>query len=244
MLIKVTRFPQAFREMVQDCLTKCWTLQFPILQSASPATLAARTLQKLLGLKLRDYTFVDFCAGAGGPTPEIEHQLNEALRNGKTVGENTNSSSVSANGSTTASKTAGGEKNGGVDFVLTDLHPHIPAWTVAAKQSPHLRFVPASVDAANAPSDLLVQAGYPTYGTTSRVHPASEKKIFRLYCLAFHHFPDPLALAILHNTLSSSSGFAIMELQGRDFGNMVTVLALAPLLWLGSWWWFWGKWGM
>lgn len=223
--------------MVQDCLTKCWTLQFPILQSASPATLAARTLQAVLGPTLRDYTFVDFCAGAGGPTPQIEQQLNEALRSGETVGLNSHTDdSIRSNSSTN-------RKGGGVDFILTDLHPHIPAWTLAAKQSPYIRYVPGSVDAANAPTDLLVQAGYPTYGTTSKVHPASEKKIFRLYCLAFHHFSDPLAIAILRNTFASSSGFAIIELQGRDLGNVITVLLLAPLMWLGSWWWFWGKWG-
>ena len=132
----------------------------------------------------------------------------------------------------------------GVDFILTDLFPNTPAWSQAAKRSEHIHYVPQSVDAANAPSDLLAQAGFPTYGTTGTPsgRKASSRKIFRLYNLAFHHFDDPLAEAILLNTLSTADGFAIFELQGRDLGNLITVLCLAPLLWGGSWYWFWGDW--
>lgn len=45
--------------------------------------------------------------------------------------------------------------------------------------------------------------------------------MFRLFNLAFHHFDDPLAKAILKNTLETSDGFAIMELQGRDLLSFI-----------------------
>lgn len=93
----------------------------------------------------------------------------------------------------------------------------------------------APVDAANAPGNLLSLAGCPADRRGG--------KIMRLFSLAFHHFPDPLARDILRNTLHTSDGFAIFELQGRDVGNLATVLMLGPLLWLGSWYWFWGQWG-
>jgi hypothetical protein len=85
---------------------------------------------------------------------------------------------------------AGG--GGAVQFVLTDLHPHIPDWTEASKRSDNLSFVGAPVDAANAPMSLN--------GTDDR-------RIFRLYNLAFHHFEDKLGLDILRNTLETADAF-------------------------------------
>ena len=131
-----------------------------------------------------------------------------------------------------ASRGGGGGEAAGVDFVMTDIHPHLPEWVKASTKSDNLYYVPTPVDAARAPRDLLSIAGTPK----------KNKKIFRLFSLAFHHFPDPLATRILHDTLSTSSGFAIIELQGRDVGSIVTILGMLPLLWVGSWWWFWGQW--
>ena len=224
-------FPAPFRASVQACLTHFWIFKAPLLQPTSPASLVAQTLQNVLSNRLKAYTFVDFCSGAGGPTPWVEREVNrgytqarreEGLRNGQLGIDGY------ANGD------VGKSNSIGVDFVLTDIHPHLEAWSEAAKQSDNLHYVPTSVDAASAPSDLLSLAG--TQGSDS-------KKTFRLFSLAFHHFPDPLAVHILENTLSTSSGFAIFELQGRDLGNILTVLMLGPLLWLGSWYWFWGRWG-
>lgn len=127
-----------------------------------------------------------------------------------------------------------GGGGGGVDFVMTDIHPHLPEWVRASNKSKNLHYVPYPVDAADAPHDLLSMAG-----TQEK-----NKKIFRLFSLAFHHFPDPLATRILRNTLTTSSGFAIFELQGRDLGSIITILGMLPLLWAGSWWWFWGDWGL
>ena len=133
-----------------------------------------------------------------------------------------------------------------VDFILTDLHPHITAWKQARDASEYgaLGYVPAPVDAARATKEILelAQAGKKKDGRTARREKQSQKKMFRLFSLAFHHFDDDLAVKILRNTLQTSDGFAIFELQGRDVGNLFTVLAMAPVLMAGSWWWFWGQW--
>lgn len=84
-----------------------------------------------------------------------------------------------------------------VKFILTDIHPHIPEWTRAAKKSEHLSFVGESVDATNAPASLYGKDG---------------KKIFRLYNLAFHHFDHKLGLAILKNTIETADGFGYIQL--------------------------------
>jgi hypothetical protein len=104
------------------------------LQKTSPAQLVASTLSRTLSDDVTTYTFVDFCAGAGGPTPFIERDLNAQL-------------------------SQAGNNDGAVKFVLTDIHPHIPDWTKASKKSENLSFVADSVDAANAPSDLAGQDG-------------------------------------------------------------------------------------
>jgi hypothetical protein len=173
-------------------------LQVPILQGCSPAQLAARLLSTNLGSTVRDYVFIDFCAGGGGPTPWIEKHLNRAI-------ESTPSSSTSAicsgpviNGVTNSASyaaVAAAPPNRPVRFVLTDLHPHVDDWKKAASASPNLSYVSDSVDAAQAPADLVGR--YKDEGT----------KVFRLFNLAFHHFDDPLAKAILKNTIETSDGF-------------------------------------
>ncbi|CAD6565679.1 MAG: hypothetical protein ASARMPREDX12_006717 [Alectoria sarmentosa] len=228
-----SRFPAPFRAFVQAGLTFFWEYKAPILQPVSPASLVARTLQTVLGTSIADYTFVDFCSGAGGPTPFIEQEVNKAFKKLSDGGNIlVRNEDTGANGHMNGSGDGG--RGGGVDFVMTDIHPHLPEWVKASKKSKNLHYVPSPVDAANAPHDLLSMAG-----TQEK-----NKKIFRLFSLAFHHFPDPLATRILHNTLTHSSGFAIFELQGRDLGSIFTILGMFPLLWAGSWYWFWGDWGL
>lgn len=225
-------FPAPFRRAVQACLTHFWIFKAPLVQSTSPASLVARILQDFLDSRLKDYTFVDFCSGAGGPTPFIEWEINKGFREARKE-EGLRSGQLESNAYADTDGSIGGSGEGGVDFVMTDIHPHLQAWSQVSNQSDNLHYVPTSVDAANAPPDLLKLAG---------IQRGSNKETFRLFSLAFHHFPDPLAIAILQNTLVTSSGFGILELQGRDVGNMFTVLMLGPLLWLGSWYWFWGQW--
>lgn len=156
------------------------------MQAVSPAQLVAGTLYDVLSTSVTDFTYVDFCAGAGGPTPFIEQDLNAKLRfskerrHGPVIAQNSKPSTTSAN------------EQSSVKFVLTDLHPNIPDWVKAVRKSDNLSFVSEPVDAANAPNDLIQHDG---------------KKTFRLLNLAFHHFDDDLALAIMKNTLETAEGF-------------------------------------
>ncbi|KAK0708084.1 hypothetical protein B0H67DRAFT_671790 [Lasiosphaeris hirsuta] len=183
-----TWFPSFLRARVQAALTIAWTTHVPFIQKSSPAHLVAHILSTNLATTVRDYVFIDFCAGGGGPTPSIEKALNQTISTGPPPVATIP-----------------------VRFVLTDLHPHVDAWKRAASQSANLSFIRTSVDAADAPADLVGQ------------YKAEGKKVFRLFNLAFHHFDDPLARAILRNTVETSDGFGIFELQERSFlGGFLT----------------------
>ena len=176
---------------MQSCLTLCWTFRVPILQKASPAQLVASTLYRILSDHVTNYTYVDFCAGAGGPTPFIEKDLNAQLSS--RIPSSPFTTEFNAKGLTPRSpRTLIASQDSPVKFVLTDLHPHIPDWTEASKRSENLSFISEPVDAANAPMGLNGKDG---------------KKIFRLYNLAFHHFDDNLGSDILRNTIETADGF-------------------------------------
>lgn len=87
-------------------------------------------------------------------------------------------------------------------FILTDLHPNVSAWERLAKRRPEISFERESVDASDAPQRLVKRE--------------DGKDIIRLFNLAFHHFDDPLASKILKNTVETSQGFAIFEMQDRS----------------------------
>lgn len=215
-------------------MTLLWTIRLPPLQPSSPAALAASILARVLGPRVSEYVYVDFCSGAGGPTPHIEKHLNALLADQHPPDPPNGASASSSKGvvTTLGAPTRRNESTtnpGGVDFVLTDIAPHVAAWTAAAKRSAHLHFVSAPVDAAAAPPDLLSGLAL-----SSRDHDTGSqpKQVFRLFSLAFHHFPDTLARAILADTLRSSAGFAVLELQARSAASLLTVLLIGPLLWL------------
>ena len=159
--------------------------------------------------------FIDFCAGGGGPTPSIERYINKNIKQQQQQQQGPPSA----------------RPREPVQFVLTDLHPHIDNWTTAASRSPNVHFSPDPVDASDAPADLLAN-----HLNTAATLPVENKKHFRLFNLAFHHFDDALARRILANTLRTSDGFAIFELQDRSLRAFlaccllgVGVLLSAPL---------------
>lgn len=188
-LTNTPRFPPWFRGKVQAALTETWNSKIPYIQPVSPARIVSRLLEAHLGDRLSDHVFIDFCAGGGGPTPSIERHINRDIKQ---------------------QASSGSLPKDPVQFVLTDLHPHIENWTEAASRSPNVHFSPDSVDASDAPADLLTNH---LNTTTLQV---DKKKQFRLFNLAFHHFDDALARRILANTLRTSDGFAIFELQDRS----------------------------
>ena len=144
---------------------------------------------------------IDFCAGAGGPTPYIEREVNtRRLASNKPP----------------------------INFLLTDLHPHISAWMPLASRSPTLNFVPQTVDASAPSRAVISQRG--------------EKRVVRTFYLSFHHFDDAAARAILKSTLETSDAFAIIELMDRRLFSLL-LLALEPILiYLVALAWFGGDW--
>lgn len=131
----------------------------------------ARVLASVLKSRISKYVYVDFASGAGGPTPFIEKDLNAQLSH---------------------------EGKPEVDFVLSDISPHIEAWQAASKKSENLHYIPDSIDASAAPTkDKLLKDVPNTKG----------KGVMRLFSLAFHHFDDELGAKILKNTIETSDGF-------------------------------------
>lgn len=122
------RFPPVLRRVVQATLMTTWNMSLPFFQILSPARVVAQLLIRELGSSLSQYTFVDFCAGAGGPTPSIEREVNGHLRS---------------------------KNEEPVDFVLTDIHPNVASWEKFAKKNDHITYVPEPVDASKAPPSLV-----------------------------------------------------------------------------------------
>ena len=121
------RFPAFLRVLVQDCLTLAWKTPVPPIRVPA-AHMAATTLIDNLGAALSSYTFIDFCAGGGGPTPYMEKVINAHLRD---------------------------KGRPPVDFVLTDLHPNVAAWDRVTRRSPCITYQSQSVDASSAPRKLV-----------------------------------------------------------------------------------------
>ncbi|KFY26961.1 hypothetical protein V493_03771 [Pseudogymnoascus sp. VKM F-4281 (FW-2241)] len=159
----------------------------PIMQKHSPAQVVSSILYNTLDKSVTEYTYVDFCAGAGGPTPCIERELNQKLAKTESSSGRTGSDSTNI---------VNGDPNESVKFVMTDLHPHIAEWKEACSKSRNLTFVPEPVDATNAPADLILDDG---------------TKVFRMFNLAFHHFDDNLGRNILKDTLETSDGFGYLS---------------------------------
>ena len=175
---------------------------------------------------MSDYTYVDFCSGAGGPTPHFEEDLNARLRRERASSSDSDTTAEKPEAGDVAAATASQPKL--ADFVMTDIAPHVSAWKLAAQKSAHLHYVVEPVDASNAPPDLLDTLSLP-----------AGRGIFRLFSLAFHHFPDSLARSILANTLETSSGFAILELQERSLSSFLLISLMGPLLFVITPFYFW-----
>jgi len=204
-----SRFPQTLREKVQDVLTLGWINRLPLIQSIAPAALAARVLRTVLGSRVSDYVYFDFASGAGGPTPYIANHLN---------------------GEAGEAGAAGGTTDD-IKFVLTDIKPHVSAWKAIADKSKNISYIAQSVDATNAPSAESLLRNVPDV--------KDNKKVMRLFSLAFHHFDDDLAAKVLKNTIETSDGFCIFELQGRNFTSFVTITLLWPLAMIITPFYFW-----
>ncbi|KAI9684972.1 MAG: hypothetical protein M1820_010864 [Bogoriella megaspora] len=122
--------PEWIREHVHRALSRMW--QTSNTRGGSPAQHAATILLSSLGgaKAASQYTFIDACAGSGGPTPMLEPAINSVLRRE-------------------------GQKE--VDFVLTDIRPDLERWEEISKKSQHVSFIREPVDALT--SGRLVKDG-------------------------------------------------------------------------------------
>jgi hypothetical protein len=116
------------------------------------------------------------------------------------------------------------------------LHPHLDAWIKVCSTSPHLSFVPQSVDATNPPVAVISKT---SQANDPNADFSSDTRIFRLYCLAFHHFTEELARKTLQSTLATADGFAIIELQDRRVASLILMILDFFLVFLVTPLWFW-----
>ncbi|KAL4927995.1 uncharacterized protein BDV17DRAFT_282237 [Aspergillus undulatus] len=103
----------------QFSLSQLWNLRVPFWSRGSLATQACAVIKEHLS-DLSSTTIVDCCAGAGGPTPFIERELN---------------------------RDAERDLREAVKFVLTDMFPPVDVWSAIAKKQNNVRFVDTPVDA-------------------------------------------------------------------------------------------------
>lgn len=121
-------------------------------------------------------------------------------------------------------------------FTLTDIKPHIDAWMAASAHSANLSFIPQPVDATDPPA-AVISTTSPASNTDAQF--SSDTRVFRLYCLAFHHFPDDLARKVLASTMDTSDGFAILELQDRRLASFLLMFLDFWLMFVVTIFWFW-----
>ncbi|TKX20528.1 hypothetical protein C1H76_7339 [Elsinoe australis] len=243
--------PTFIKYHFQITLTAQWTRRLPLLQSHAPAHHATALLTQILAnitdTATTPYTIIEFCSGAGGPTPHIERAVNAArLRSNLPP----------------------------ILFRLSDIVPNLEAWIPLSAASEHLSFIPQPVNALDPPpSTISVSSrggihvplsgeyadeevsvtGKVTVDEGRQVQRERDReamkatctartKVMHLFCLSFHHFEDEDARRVIRSMLSNSDAFCVVELQERSLGCLA-MLALEPvLLFLVSWYWFWGDW--
>lgn len=195
-------------------MTKHWTQRIPLLQTQSPAELAAGVIHDVFRAVEGedDWKVVDFCSGSGGPIPHVEQHVNK-LRS--RIGRNP------------------------IAFYLSDLYPNIDAWLDPSSRSANLSFIPDPVDATDPPfaaissstpgdKQLALDSGYEHDG----------RKVMRTFCLAFHHFDDEGAQRVIKSTMTTSDAIVVFELQERRIGSLLLMGLEFFLLFLVTIFWF------
>lgn len=197
------------RRRSQAILTAAWSNKVPLIQKAAPAELAASVILAALDnigeLDSNKISVIEFCSGAGGPTPSIERIINrKRIQHGKKP----------------------------IPFVMSDLHPDLDSWmALSTRSTGSLTFIPQSVDAVDPPVSAISNSS-----ARSRTDQGyrSNTRVFRLYCLSFHHFDDETARKVLQSTMDTADGFAILELQDRYLSSFALMLGHVPLIFATS----------
>jgi hypothetical protein len=106
-----------------------------------------------------------------------------------------------------------------------------------SSRSENLSFIPQKVDATDPP--IAVTSLSSTNGQSSNGEFASDTRVFRLYCLSFHHFDDELAKKVLKSTMETADGFAIIELQDRKLGSLCLIFGHIAYMFASTVFYFW-----
>ncbi|KAK5704962.1 hypothetical protein LTR97_002076 [Elasticomyces elasticus] len=244
--------PGAVKHCCQNTLTAQWTKKLPFIQRQPPAELAAdavlSAINSLDDIETAEWTVIDFCSGAGGPIPFIETLVNDSRRLEGKKPIQFRLSDLHPNIDAWMKHAALSEN---LSFVPQPVDASYPPFVtrimddlqhesfspsqegtrkylrVIANVHEHGRF---SVISATTTGDkaAALKAGY-----------ESKSKMFRLFCLSFHHFDDPTARRVLKSTLETSDAFAIIELQDRRIGSLFLMLLEFWLLLAITVLWFW-----
>jgi hypothetical protein len=110
--------PSWLREYTHAALAQMWRTQGLFRKSSTAAQACDILLEHIPDPS--SFTFIDACAGAGGPTPILEPTLNGKLE---------------------------AQGNPPVNFFLTDLYPDLEAWKSIVKRSEYISYVEHPVDA-------------------------------------------------------------------------------------------------
>lgn len=156
--------PSWLREHSHSALAQMWKTNASA--KGSPAAQACDLLIENLP-DASSFTFIDSCAGAGGPTPQLEARLNEKLA---------------------------AQGKAPVQFILTDLYPHLSAWKSIVKKSDNISYIEEPVDA-----------------TVAKKLAGPGEKECRIFNLCFHHFDDPAAGAVLRGAVESADAFVYVS---------------------------------
>lgn len=131
--------PGPINHHFQKTLTAQWLHSLPFLQLHAPVNYASGLLHQVLSnisdINTTPYSVIEFCSGNGGPSPTIERTVN-------------------------ARRKASGLPP--ITFRLSDLYPDLDVWMDLASQSPHLTFIPQSVDARKPPASTVTVTARPT----------------------------------------------------------------------------------
>ena len=112
--------PSWLRESSHSSLAQMWKTQSS--KKGSPASQACDLIFENID-DVANFTFIDACAGAGGPTPLLEARLNQTLRS---------------------------QGKAPAPFILTDLYPDLNAWKSIVKKSENISYVETPIDATKA----------------------------------------------------------------------------------------------
>ncbi len=191
--------PLAITSRVQRNLKRAWTTRVPPLQPTSPASLAAIILHRLLERS------PEACRGDPGRPTIVVDFCSGAGGPVPSIAHELNSRLAAAG-------------SGSVQFLLTDLRPNLASWRHAQEESGGVvGFMEDPVDATLPLLHRLAGFGRGEFGQRKR-------RLFGLYCLAFHHFRDDAAKAVLRRAIETFDGFAIIELQDRRLSSLILMV--------------------